>query len=178
MAVRTQCSVAGTFVYPHAQGVASLAVSLGTMLDLPARALHDLKVGAILHDVGKIGVPTALLEKHGPLTREEFAIMQQHTLLGAEMAQACELAEDVVHIIRSHHEWWDGTGYPDGLAGAHIPLLARIVAVADAYDAITSNRPYRNGMSARQAIAEIVRSSGTQFDSYLARVFVTQVVSA
>jgi len=177
MAAARQQIIASEFTSSHAHSVAELAVPLGVVLQLDPVTLEALKVGATIHDIGKIGVPSELLDKNGALTPDEYAIVQRHTVLGAEVARACDLPKGAVEIIRSHHEWWDGSGYPDGLKGANIPLLARIVAIADAYEAMTSNRPYRNGQSARYAITELLRGAGTQFDPHLVKAFVTQVLS-
>jgi HD-GYP domain-containing protein (c-di-GMP phosphodiesterase class II) len=148
----------------HAQRVTRLAVRLGQELGLSPAALLELERGAMLHDIGKIGVPDAILRKPGPLTDEEWALMRRHAAFGAAMLDGIPFLSDAVPLVRHHHERWDGRGYPDGLAGEAIPLGARIFAVADAFDAMTSDRPYRRPMSLAQARAELARCAGSQFD--------------
>lgn len=148
----------------HAQRVTRLAVRLGQELGLDPAALQELERGAMLHDIGKIGVPDAILRKPGPLTDEEWALMRRHAAFGAAMLDGIPFLSDAVPLVRHHHERWDGRGYPDGLAGEAIPLGARIFAVADAFDAMTSERPYRRPMTLAQARAELARCAGSQFD--------------
>jgi ribonuclease P protein subunit RPR2 len=133
---------------------------------------QSLEYGFLLHDVGKIGVPNELLEKRGPLTPSEMRLMQLHTVIGAEILGGVTFLQgEGLKVIRSHHEHWDGTGYPDGLAEEAIPLSARIFAVADALDAMTSERPYRRPASWEAAAAEISSQSGRQFDPDVVQVF-------
>ena len=135
----------------------------------------SLEYGFLLHDVGKIGVPNELLEKRGPLTHHEMELMRLHPVIGAEiLAEVTFLQGEGLKVIRSHHERWDGTGYPDGLAGQQIPLSARIFAVADALDAMTGERPYRRPVSWGAAAAEISTQSGRQFDPDIVSVFRTK----
>jgi putative nucleotidyltransferase with HDIG domain len=124
------------------------------------------RVGALLHDVGKIVVPTVILTKPGPLTDEERRIMERHALAGAELLSDVEFPWDVLPIIRNHHERWDGRGYPDQLAGEDIPLAARILCIADVYDALTTDRPYRKAFTREKAL-EIMRSDAGAFDPAL-----------
>src|SRR5262249_35784715 len=127
--------------------------------------------GTPLHDIGKIGIDDAILRKPEKLTNEEFDIMKTHTTLGAEIIQTIPDLRPVLPIVRSHHERWDGRGYPDNLGGAAISPLARVVALADAFDAMTSDRPYRKGMPASVAFAEIEKQAGKQFDPAFAAGF-------
>ena len=128
--------------------------------------------GYLLHDIGKVGIPDVILQKPGPLTLEERRIMEGHAALGAQIIAGVRMLDGHgAAIVRHHHERWDGTGYPDGLAGDRIPLAARIFAVADALDAMTSDRPYRDGGSWDSAIAEIERGAGTQFDPAIVASF-------
>ena len=125
--------------------------------------LTAIKRGAFLHDIGKIGVPDHILRKPAALTEEEWVIMKRHPVLGAQLLEGIEFLDTSVHVVRSHHERWDGRGYPDGLAGEQIPIAARAFAVADALDAITSDRPYREGRSFAEARAIIAVDSAAQF---------------
>jgi HD-GYP domain-containing protein (c-di-GMP phosphodiesterase class II) len=125
-----------------------------------------------LHDVGKIGVPDAALKKPGKLSDEEFEMIKLHPALGEKIVRQIPELADTLPGIRGHHERWDGRGYPDQLSGESIPLIARILAIADTYDAMTSDRPYRNGLSAEIAIDAIENGSGSQFDPELAQIFV------
>jgi HD-GYP domain-containing protein (c-di-GMP phosphodiesterase class II) len=130
-----------------------------------------IRIGTPLHDIGKIGIDDAILRKPGPLTAEEFEIMKTHTVKGAKILSVLPGLAKAIPIARSHHERWDGGGYPDRLAGEAIPLLARIVAVADAFDAMTSHRPYRKAMPAEVAFAEVQKQTGRQFDPECAAAF-------
>jgi putative nucleotidyltransferase with HDIG domain len=158
----------------HTQRVTKYALALAEYLGLPTDQIELIRLGTPLHDIGKIGIADEVLRKPGKLTAAEFAVMQTHTTLGAEyLANIPELLP-VIPIVRNHHERWDGTGYPDRLAKSDIPQLARIVAVADAFDAMTSDRPYHPGKKGRtpeEAFAEVERQAGRQFDPDCARAF-------
>jgi putative nucleotidyltransferase with HDIG domain len=148
----------------HAERVATLAVAVGRELGLTEGDLQALEYGGILHDIGKIGIPDAILAKAGALAPEEMAAVKAHPQIGAEIVAGVEFLAKAVPAIRSHHERWDGGGYPDGLAGDQIPLVARIVNIADTWDACTSRRPYQAPM-APEAVMEILQSlRGTQTD--------------
>jgi putative nucleotidyltransferase with HDIG domain len=140
-------------------------------LDLPADLHPGLRRGALLHDIGKIGVPDQILRKPGPLSEHEWTAMRAHPDIGASIIAGIPFLEDVAIIVRAHHERWDGTGYPDRLAGRTIPLGARIFAVADSFDAMTSDRPYRRGRELSEALLEIERHRGTQFDPTVVDAF-------
>jgi diguanylate cyclase (GGDEF)-like protein len=148
----------------HTSEVSRLAVSVGHKLDLDAEQLDELARAADLHDIGKVGMPDALLQKPSALDGEEWDLVRQHTLIGERILSAAPALRPVARIVRSSHERWDGAGYPDGLAGNAIPLGARIVAVCDAYDAMISDRCYRPGRSAAGARDELLREAGRQFD--------------
>ena len=148
----------------HARSIAELAVDVGRELDLPADALRDIRYGAIFHDIGKIAIPDAILNKPGELSPDEFEIIKRHPVTGEQILAPVPFLADVRRIVRHDHERWDGTGYPDGLRGTQIPLGARIVFVVDAYHAMTSDRPYRLGMHDGAARAELQAAAGTQFD--------------
>jgi putative nucleotidyltransferase with HDIG domain len=149
----------------HSRHVVDLALRTSARLGLGAEVRHRVELGALLHDVGKLAVPAAILEKPGLLNVVEWAIMRQHTIVGARMLAAGgpELAE-IAPIVRASHERWDGKGYPDGLAGEDIPIESRIVAVCDAYSAMTTDRPYRSAMPRAMAVAELRDCAGSQFD--------------
>jgi putative nucleotidyltransferase with HDIG domain len=155
----------------HTQRVTDYSLLLGEKLGLTSADRQLLQIGAPLHDIGKIGVDDAVLRKQGRLTPTEFEHMKSHAVKGAAMLTGIPDLEGIIPIVRNHHERWDGKGYPDALTGQHIPRLARLVAVADTFDAMTSDRPYRMGMSASQAFAEIERSIGSQFDPECAKAF-------
>ena len=156
----------------HCNRMAALALGLARSTGIGADALEAVGYGAVLHDVGKIGVPEHVLLKPGPLDEEDWAHMREHPGIGATIVEPLQLGKLVAPIVRSHHERWDGGGYPDGLRGDQIPVGARIVAVVDAYDAITQERPYRKARSSDDAREEIIAGAGSQFDSELARAFV------
>ena len=148
----------------HVHGVAELAEAIGSRLGLEDRALDRLRLGAELHDVGKIAIPDAILYKPGPLDEAEWAFMRRHTLLGERILLAARDLADVAQLVRSSHERYDGGGYPDGLEGETIPLGARIIAVCDSFDAMITRRPYSEPMSSDGAITELRRCAGSQFD--------------
>ena len=155
----------------HAAALAGRALTVGRRLGLDQEALRELNYAAILHDIGKIGVPGRILNKPGPLDTEEFAVMAQHTVIGEQIIESVEHLRPVARIVRSAHERYDGTGYPDGLAGEAISLPSRILFVCDAYDAMTSDRPYRPACSADEALAELRACAGGQFDPLVVDTF-------
>jgi len=148
----------------HSERVAEVALLLARQLKLPLSEQKRIHIGAHMHDIGKIGVPDAILDKPGRLTESEFAILKRHPEIGSQILGAACWGQRVIDIVRNHHEHYDGSGYPDRLRGTEISLGARIVAVADAFDAITGPRPYRVARSIQQALEELRRCSGTQFD--------------
>jgi putative two-component system response regulator len=161
----------------HCQRLASLSGLLAQRIDLPIDDREAIVYGALLHDVGKIGVPEAILQKPGPLTEDEWAVVRRHPQIGERICKPLAFSERYVPIVRHHHERWDGAGYPDRLAGELVPVGARIVALADALDAMTQDRPYRRGMPLEAALAEIRRETGRQFDPGLAPEFVAMIES-
>jgi putative nucleotidyltransferase with HDIG domain len=148
----------------HTEEVVRLAVAVATELELDLDGVQQVELGAVLHDIGKVRVPEAILNKASALTDEEWAVMRTHPEVGERILRPIKSLEAILPIVRHHHERWDGRGYPDGLAGRAIPLGARIVAVCDAYRAMTEDRPYRNALPAEEARAELQRCAGTQFD--------------
>ena len=163
------------FTSAHTQRVAESAWRVGVRMHLPAADLDTLYLGGYIHDIGKIGVPLGILLKPGALDEDERTTMEVHPVVGAKIAAflACHEAQTVV---RHHHECYDGSGYPDRLAGDRIPLLARIVAVCDAYDAMTNDRPYRTSQSREQAMAVLRIGAGRQWDPAIVRAFLEEAV--
>ena len=155
----------------HSMRVARLARQLARGAGLPHGAADTIGQAALLHDLGKIGVPEGILRKPGPLTTDEWEIMRAHPTIGAQILEPFRFLARAVDIVRHHHERFDGGGYPFGLAGARIPLAARIFAVADSFDAMTSDRPYRPAMPGEVAIREIQGGAGTQFDPAVVEAF-------
>ena len=146
----------------HAERVAGFGLEIARVLRLETN--DEIEFGFLLHDIGKVAIPDGILHKRGPLTNSERELMAEHAVIGAQIVRGIEFLEPAMEIVRSHHERWDGEGYPDGLAGEEIPLAARVFAVADVFDALTTDRPYRRASSLPEARAMIVAESGTQFD--------------
>lgn len=134
--------------------------------------MKNLQYGSMLHDIGKIGIPDEILLKNGSLTKQEYELIKAHPANGESLMSSLKFLEDTLPIIKNHHERIDGKGYPDNLVRDNIPISARIVAIADAYDAMTSERPYRHALTKEKAIEELISNSGTQFDSYLVQKFI------
>jgi putative nucleotidyltransferase with HDIG domain len=153
-----------TYTLGHCERVADYACAIASDLGFDETTLFWFRVGALLHDVGKIVVPSDILNKPGALSPEERAIMESHPTAGVALLNDVEFPWDVIPMIRGHHERWDGHGYPDGLAGEDIPLPARILCVADVYDALTTQRPYRRAFDARDALQLMQADVGRQFD--------------
>lgn len=161
----------------HSIRVANLAVQVGRTLGLPPEMLEDIKMGARLHDLGKIAVPDAILTKAESLTPEEERRMRAHVDAGCSILQFAPLSAQVRQSVRHAHERWDGRGYPDRLKGEAIPLIARIITVVDAYEAMTSDRPYRKALPIREALAALRAGAGIQFDPDIVNAFVELVLS-
>ncbi len=153
------------YTHGHSLRVAGLSCSLGRSLHLSPENIQTLRVAAILHDIGKLAIPAAILTKRGLLTRKEREIVEAHPVEGARIVSGLSGYEEVTRIIRSHHERLDGKGYPDGLSNGDIPFMARIVAVADTFDAITSDRSYHSISGRESAIEAIREEMGSKFDS-------------
>jgi HD-GYP domain-containing protein (c-di-GMP phosphodiesterase class II) len=157
----------------HSQRAHRYALELAHAVDPSLLDDESLEYGFVFHDVGKIGIPDSILLKPAGLTRTETLLMRTHTVLGEQILDRMSLLRgEGLKVVRSHHERWDGDGYPDGLAGTAIALGVRIFAVADALDAMTSHRPYRRAQRWSAAVKEIRRSAGTQFDPHVVRVFI------
>ncbi len=155
----------------HGKRVTKYALLLADALKLPSHERGRIEIGSRLHDIGKIGIRDSVLRKKGRLSAEEYRHMQSHTVKGAAILGAIPQLAAILPVVRNHHERWDGRGYPDRLAGENIPLASRIVAVADSFDAMTSNRPYRAGLSLDKAFDQLLRGAGTQFDPRCSRAF-------
>jgi HD-GYP domain-containing protein (c-di-GMP phosphodiesterase class II) len=160
----------------HSHGVVALALAVGDTLGLDARGRRNLEFGALLHDIGKIRVPDEIINKPGKLTDEEFAVVKRHPVDGQQMLERVGgVLAEVGTIVRHHHERWEGGGYPDGIAGKAIPLAARIICACDTYSAMTTNRPYRAALPAADALAELERCSGSQFDPAVVKALLRTV---
>lgn len=160
------------YTHGHSLRVTLYSLILANELNLDDELLEEIETAGLLHDIGKIGIPQSILCKPGKLTDEEFEIMKSHPVQGEKMVTNIKKLKIIANWLRTHHERWDGCGYPSGLAGEEIPISARIIALADTYDAMTSSRPYRNALGHDVAIAEIKKCSGSQFDPHLAEMFV------
>ena len=158
----------------HSQSVSRLAAQIGRQMDLSSAEIEEIRLGGILHDVGKIGVPEFVLNKPDRLTLEEFDLMKSHTLMGEKIVGPLKVKaiERIRGMVRNHHEMVDGTGYPDHLSGDHIPLGARIITVADCFDSMVSERAYKRGLTVEEAMQELRRCSGTQFDRDIVEAFI------
>ena len=154
----------------HSERVAELSLLMAKTMGLSLAEQQRIHIGAHLHDIGKIGIPDAILNKPGKLTEDEFDTIRQHSEIGGTIVGKIKVFRSVADIVRHHHERFDGTGYPDGLCGQEISLGARIVAVADSFDAMTTMRTYRSAFSVREAIEETERCKGSQFDPYIVDV--------
>jgi ribonuclease P protein subunit RPR2 len=155
----------------HAERVAAYGLEIAGSLELGLAEQPELEFGFLLHDIGKVAIPDSILYKPGPLTAEERALMEQHPVIGAQIVRGIEFLSDAVDVVRSHHERWDGRGYPDRLAGEQIPLAARVFAVADVLDALTTERPYRAASPLANAREMITVESGSQFDPQAVEAF-------
>ncbi|HEX8075111.1 MAG TPA: diguanylate cyclase [Thermoleophilaceae bacterium] len=155
----------------HVSGVAELAVAVADEMGARPEERDRIGKAAELHDIGKVAIPDAILDKPGPLDDEEWRFIKRHTIIGERILGGAPALELVARLVRSSHERWDGAGYPDGLAGEAIPLGSRVIAVCDAYDAMVADRPYRDGRSHHDAVAELERCSGTQFDAAIVTAF-------
>jgi two-component system, cell cycle response regulator len=162
----------------HVKEVSELARDVGSRLGLKAGQLDELTRAAELHDVGKVAVPSSILRKPGPLDEHEWSFVRQHTLVGDRILSAAPALSPLASVVRSSHENYDGSGYPDGLAGEQIPLAARVVAVCDAYHAMTSDRPYRGARAHWEAIEELRQCSSRQFDPVVVAAFVEVMEAA
>ncbi len=156
----------------HSRRVTDLAVRIAVQMNCSRNDIESLKIAGVLHDVGKIAVPDSILLKQDRLTADEYLIIKNHPTIGENILRPVILLEKERKIIQCHHERWDGKGYPLGLSGSDIPLLARILSVADSFDAMTNNRPYRPAMANEEAVAELIKNKNSQFDEKVVDAFV------
>jgi len=156
----------------HSEQVSLWSEIISRKLGLSQKEQEEIKLAAKLHDIGKIGIPDRILKKPAKLSKEEYAEVRKHSSLGADLFSNIDSLKKISKIIKHHHEWYNGKGYPDGLRGEEIPVGSRIINVADAYQAMTSNRPYRKAFSREKAIDELKRCAGTQFDPEIVRIFI------
>jgi HD-GYP domain-containing protein (c-di-GMP phosphodiesterase class II) len=159
------------FMRGHARRVAYYSSLMADRLDLSVKEHDHVRIAGFLHDLGKVGVPTDLLLRNGALTQPERAVVEQHPDIGSRLLKPLDIPVAISTAVRHHHEWWDGRGYPDGLSGDQIPLAARIIAVADAFDTMNADRPYRAALGRNAILAEFERFSGTQFDPRVVKEF-------
>ena len=163
------------FMHGHAQRTSFYSGLLCERLSLGANEQEQVRLAGFLHDVGKLGVPTELLVRPGALAPDERRLVERHPAIGADLLDPLGLPCEVTSAVRHHHEWWDGRGYPDGLYGDQIPLVARILSIADAYDAMSSNRPYRRALEPSEVLRELRRFAGVQFDPELVKEFLAMI---
>jgi HD-GYP domain-containing protein (c-di-GMP phosphodiesterase class II) len=156
----------------HARWITDMALEVGRELGLDAKTLKRLELGALFHDIGKIGIPASILTKPGPLTPEERAVIETHPELGERILAPISRLEDVRPIVRHCHERWDGAGYPDGKAAEDIPIEARVILVCDAFHAMTTDRPYRSRLPIEEALRRLEESAGSQFDPDVVEAFI------
>lgn len=159
----------------HSQRVADLAVDIGRELGLSEAELKKLRYGGILHDIGKIGIVESILQKDTQLTSKEMELMRDHPVIGDRIIKPVSSLAQIRFMVRNHHEWWDGTGYPDRLKGEEIPLVARIISAADTWDACTSTRPYQRALPEAEAVGVIQKLTGTQLDPKVAAALETVI---
>ncbi len=170
--LRYTVEVKDKYTKGHSDRVSAYAVLIGEKLGLSETELKTLKVGGLFHDIGKIGIPDNILLKNGKLTDEEYEQIKNHPSIGAHILSRSKIFEEIIPIVLYHHERYDGGGYPEGLKGEEIPYLARIITVADSFDAMTTKRPYRNSLSIEKVKKELKNNAGTQFDPELIKTFI------
>lgn len=159
----------------HSAGATNHAIVIARELGFDESFIKELRIAVLLHDIGKVGIEETILSKPAPLSEQEMKLMKEHPLRGAAILEPIKKLKNIVPIIRHHHEWWNGTGYPDRLSGHMIPLGARILCAADAFDAMTADRPYRRGLTLKEAKEELIRFSGKQFDPWIVEVFIKMI---
>ena len=156
----------------HSQKVSAYAALIAEAMNMSDAEIEEIRLGAVLHDIGKVGIPESILNKSGPLNPEEWETMKSHVKFGAKILEPLTPLARIREMVLHHHEFFDGSGYPEALTGEKIPLGARIIAVADAYDTITSDRTYKKARNATDALAELERCANAQFDGAIVEIFV------
>ena len=164
-----------TYTLGHAARVSRTSCKFARTMGMGEEEIAQLEIAALLHDIGKVNVSDAILHKKGPLNAKQEEKMREHPVTGSDILLMAPLLHCYIPVVRAHHEWYNGHGYPDGLKGDQIPLHARIISLADVYDAMTSNRPYRRALSVKETIDEILRVGDTQFSSEMAKTFVEMI---
>ena len=164
------------YTFGHSERVVTYSLAVAEKMELPEVQKTELRYGAYLHDIGKVEIGADILNKSGPLLSEEWEITKRHPVWGSDIVRPLVALGDLVSLIRYHHENYDGTGYPDGLSGENIPLAARIMRIADSFDAMTTDRPYRKGMTCEEAFEELKRYSGKMYDPELVEVFISIII--
>jgi putative nucleotidyltransferase with HDIG domain len=159
----------------HSERVSSYSMAISRHLGLNQEEVFRVHIAAILHDVGKLGVRESILNKPGGLSDEEFEVMRQHPSIGAQIMSPIRMLKDIIPGIRNHHETWDGTGYPDHLSAEEIPMVARIIGVADTFDAMTTTRPYQQAMTLDYVLQKMQSMSGSRFDPVVVEAFIAAV---
>ena len=160
----------------HSERVANYATALARKMNLDKEQIELIRIASLVHDVGKVSIPEIVLNKPGKLNEEEWNLIRSHPRNSAEITRLSPLPREIISLILHHHERWDSTGYPQGLKGEEIPLGARIVGLADAYDAMSVERPYRGKLKSKDAIEEIKKLAGSQFDPTLVQVFIKAIL--
>lgn len=169
--LRYTVEVKDPYTRGHSDRVSEFSVLIGKHLGLQEEQIHTLKIGGLFHDIGKIGVPDSILLKESRLTDDEYSQIKNHPTIGSHILSTATIFQDIIPIVKHHHERYDGKGYPSKLSGEDIPYLARIVAIADTFDAMTSKRPYRDALPIEKVKEEFIKGMGTQFDPSLADLF-------
>jgi len=155
----------------HLQNVSKICLNIAKAMKLPQHDCNEVKNAGLLHDIGKIIIPSSILNKNGPLTDDEYRIIQTHPEIGFRILNSSSETRIIANIVLAHHEHWDGKGYPHKKRGKDIPLKSRIISIAEAYDAMTSERKYRKSKGRKEALEELIRCSGSQFDPEIVKVF-------
>lgn len=169
--LRATVEAKDSYTRGHSDRVSAYSVLIGKYLSLSEEELENLKIGGLFHDVGKIGIPDTILLKNGKLTDEEYTEIKSHPIIGFNILNNSEMFKNIIPFVKYHHERFDGKGYPEGLSGESIPYMARIAAIADSFDAMSSKRVYRDSMQKEVVREEIAKNSGTQFDPEISKVF-------
>ncbi|MEK7817269.1 MAG: HD domain-containing phosphohydrolase, partial [Actinomycetota bacterium] len=165
----------GTYEQEHAESVARLAADIASEMKLDKNDIHRIRIAGLLHDIGLVSIPEDVINKRGSLNAEEWNIIRQHSESGESILEHVSSFKDFLPLVRHHHEHFDGAGYPDGLSKYSIPIGARVIAVADAYQAMVSERPYRRAFMLEEAVEKIKAGAGTQFDPNIVKVFLSLI---